>query len=821
MKKALILLTLFALLGGRLSAAEVIQTLNVRYATMPGVEANLLSLDVHAPKGAKKAPVLVFLHGGGWRRGDKASEGAQSHARFYTARGWIYVSANYRLSPAVTHPSHVEDAARALAFVHAHAAEWGGDAAQLYVSGHSAGAHLASLVALNERFLKSAGESLAMLRGVVLLDTAAYDLEAIMQGNPDAVSPYPAAFGKDPAVWRDASPLAHIAAGKGVPPFLFVLASGGEDKAERCEAMAVKLRGIGVRAEILNASVLRHHGTLNNQFGAADDPVSAKALAFLESVRSGQTQTLGTMETLTVAADVAAKAAVESDTARAGLLIRRGDKNGDRKWSRDEAPALFQRRFDELDTNKDGFLDAREVGAALRANTRNKSDAPPKTTVAAQPFPSFAFIKDYFPGTKDAAGRALVGTEMMNFASHGGRLYAGLGNRNLPAQAPVREGAQVVVKDSTDSPWRVEHQFAATAPRINAMISATFTTDDAGRSLAKPVTLLIAAPSDEDSPETGKVAWATAWTRDDADGTWTETRVYSAEQRKPACRSLATHRDAVTKTCYLFAGTSHGAIHRAVYNAAAPGKLVWQQEPELEGTGRVMAIAECNGALYAACGLRKAGVSVNGGLYRRSDGPQPAWVRVYQWPMPDRRGGSDEAFLMRGLTAVPSSDGRGEVLLGTRAWPGVIERIDPRADHRVTVELNLKDYFAKAWNLPGYTGPSLSAYNRITPWTVPGTSERVHLIGVAVAHPSEGRTPPHNGSWFLVRHADGSYNHGYINDAAHPVAAGQSLRGTRALEVSPFAGDSSRVLYFGGADIGKQTSLDTAWIYKGILKENP
>jgi hypothetical protein len=189
--------------------------------------------------------------------------------------------------------------------------------------------------------------------------------------------------------------------------------------------------------------------------------------------------------------------------------------------------------------------------------------------------------------------------------------------------------------------------------------------------------------------------------------------------------------------------------------------------------------------------------------------------------MPGRKGGADEAYLMRGLTAVPAPDGQGEVLLGTRAADGVIERIDPRDHHRVTVELDIKAHFAKHWNLPRYTGAALSAYNRITPWTVPGSGERVHLIGVAVGHPEQRNTPPHNGSWYLLRHANGTYSTGYINDPAHPVPEGQSLRGTRAIEVSPFPEDACRVIYFGGADIGKQTSLNTAWIYKGTLKEKP
>jgi hypothetical protein len=92
----------------------------------------------------------------------------------------------------------------------------------------------------------------------------------------------------------------------------------------------------------------------------------------------------GTTEALKVDADVAARAAEAGRTARAGLLIKRSDKNGDRRWSRDEAPANYQHRFDELDRNKDGFLDAREVGAAMAeaprragAKAAEKPAAPP------------------------------------------------------------------------------------------------------------------------------------------------------------------------------------------------------------------------------------------------------------------------------------------------------------------------------------------------------------------------------------------------------------------------------------------------------------
>ena len=398
--------------------------------------------------------------------------------------------------------------------------------------------------------------------------------------------------------------------------------------------------------------------------------------------------------------------------------------------------------------------------------------------------PSLApqFVKDYFPGTVDVAGQPLAGTETMNFAVHRGRLFAGLGNRNLPDDASVRVGAQVVVKDSGNAAWRVEHQFESTAPRVNALISAAFTTDSLGNPLKETMTMLVAAPSDA-SGDTDDEAlrWATAWTRDDASGDWTETRVYSAERRKPACRSFGLYRDPITRVCHLFAGTSHGSIHRAVYDPTAPGRLVWNESAELDNVGRVVAFAECNGILYAACGLRRTREGITGGLYRRKNGLRAHWECVYRWPWPARRGGADEAFLMRGLTAVPAPDGDGEVLLGSRAQAGVIERIDPRAEYAVTVELDLREHFAKVWNLPNYRRAALSAYNTMTPWTNPESGEQVHLIGVAVLHPTLADTPPHNGAWYLVRHAAGRYSTGYIDDNEHPVPSGTNLRGTRAM----------------------------------------
>jgi acetyl esterase/lipase len=93
------------------------------------------------------APVLLYIHGGGWILGDKREQGVPMMLHL-AARGWVCVSANYRLSPKATFPDHLVDVKAALAWVKQHITEYGGDPTFVAVSGGSAGGHLAALVGL-------------------------------------------------------------------------------------------------------------------------------------------------------------------------------------------------------------------------------------------------------------------------------------------------------------------------------------------------------------------------------------------------------------------------------------------------------------------------------------------------------------------------------------------------------------------------------------------------------------------------------------------------------------------------------------------------
>lgn len=253
------------------------------YKAIEGVDPNLTSLDIYAPPNAANAPVMVFIHGGGWQIGDKSNTSAvENKAPFFTSNGWMFVSINYRLSPTVQHPAHVEDVAAALAWVHTHIADYGGTPDTLYIMGHSAGAHLAALVATDERYLQAAGADLNILDGVVLLDGAGYDVarQAQSAGNR-AAEMYTNAFSTDPTIWADASPDNHVASDKGIPPFLIIYVVRRAPSRLQSERLGELLTDAGVAAKVMGAEG-KTHATLNRELGLEGDEPTQWVWGFIQ-----------------------------------------------------------------------------------------------------------------------------------------------------------------------------------------------------------------------------------------------------------------------------------------------------------------------------------------------------------------------------------------------------------------------------------------------------------------------------------------------------------------------------------------------------------
>jgi acetyl esterase/lipase len=257
---------------------------NIPYVN-PGHERQVL--DVYAPKDAKNLPVVFWIHGGGWQTGDKSS--VQKKPQFFTDRGFVFVSTNYRLLPSVDMVTIFQDIARSIHWVHDHIAEYGGDPNRLFVMGHSAGAQLAALISIDERYLKAEGLSLAIIKGCVPVDGDTYDVPAIIEvaetrwrvhGLPPAKFGHREKFGNVPSRHRDYSAVTHVAKDKGIPPFLILHVAEHPDTSAQARRLGNVLKEAGVPVTVFGARETTHN-KINADLGLPDDPSTKALLEFL------------------------------------------------------------------------------------------------------------------------------------------------------------------------------------------------------------------------------------------------------------------------------------------------------------------------------------------------------------------------------------------------------------------------------------------------------------------------------------------------------------------------------------------------------------
>jgi acetyl esterase/lipase len=254
---------------------------DIAYYEAPDADAVRHKLDLYLPRGAKDCPVLIFFHGGSWVHGDKSYFGMCNKLCSLCARhGIAAASANYRLSPAVRHPEHVKDVARAVAWAHRNIDRYGGRPDQLFVAGHSAGGHLAALVAADNRFLKAEGLSPQILRGVI-------PMSGVFQ-IPEEVRTFDKAFGTDTMARRAASPTCLVSrpaangSDRALPQFLILYADHdfplcGREPAEAfCKALQER------KAEARTVEVKnRNHATIFANAGQEDDPAGTALVQFI------------------------------------------------------------------------------------------------------------------------------------------------------------------------------------------------------------------------------------------------------------------------------------------------------------------------------------------------------------------------------------------------------------------------------------------------------------------------------------------------------------------------------------------------------------
>lgn len=217
-------------------------------------------MDIYLPLQAAGAPVIFMVHGGAWRIGDKGVRGVvENKVARWVPKGFIFISANYRLLPKTAPVEQAQDIASALATAQDKAALWGGDPAKFILMGHSAGAHLVALLAASPEMAFKVGARPWL--GTVLLDSAALDVVKIMEAKHAHF--YDRAFGNDPAYWRAASPF-HVIS-ETATPFLAVCSTLRAESCPQASRFVTKARSLNVRARVLEQD--QSHKDINQQLG--------------------------------------------------------------------------------------------------------------------------------------------------------------------------------------------------------------------------------------------------------------------------------------------------------------------------------------------------------------------------------------------------------------------------------------------------------------------------------------------------------------------------------------------------------------------------
>jgi acetyl esterase/lipase len=202
--------------------------------------------DVYMPENRSNAPVIIMVHGGDWSSGDKQdADVAEAKAGYWVAKGYIFVSLNYRLLPKKDPLIQAADVALAVASIQKSAINWNADKDKIVLMGSGAGGHLVALLSSNPSLASDQGAS--TWAGAVVLETSALNIPAIMTSSHDAV--YDTAFGSNVEFWEDSSPT-DLVASSGLPMLVVCSAESTANTCAKASAFANAADNAGVNITV-------------------------------------------------------------------------------------------------------------------------------------------------------------------------------------------------------------------------------------------------------------------------------------------------------------------------------------------------------------------------------------------------------------------------------------------------------------------------------------------------------------------------------------------------------------------------------------------
>lgn len=249
-------------------------------------------LDIYYPEGTdcKNLPVMLYVHGGGWQKGDKSQQ-VKDKIPYFVGQGFVFVSVNYRLAPEFKYPVFNEDVAQAMAWVSQNISKYGGNPKKLSLIGHSAGGTIVASVGVDASYLNNVNVPRTDLRCVVALDSGSYDLSEAAVNKSDRTlvalftgDVYKQAFGDDPETLKEASPINNIVNGSYIPSF-FIVTRGQADRVALVKQFSDKLVRAGAFSQLVLATGLSHN-EVNDAVGLSSDKLVTPPLTdFLAKCR--------------------------------------------------------------------------------------------------------------------------------------------------------------------------------------------------------------------------------------------------------------------------------------------------------------------------------------------------------------------------------------------------------------------------------------------------------------------------------------------------------------------------------------------------------
>lgn len=400
------------------------------------------------------------------------------------------------------------------------------------------------------------------------------------------------------------------------------------------------------------------------------------------------------------------------------------------------------------------------------------------------------FSAAFISGVKDRFGRTLGGTEIVGLAAHQGKLYAAASVWKDNANRAPRRGAQVLVLERVGGNWKLDMEFDPSIRSIAAIESFSRPGASSARVGVEDEAWLFVAPL-------GPRTKANTILYRKGHEPWTTVELVKHPPLQ--ARAFGFHEDQQTREAIVLVACQPGGIFRGVFDGE--GTIAWEGQPEFGGfSANPTSFARCNNALHVAIGAQ---------VYRREDGSSPSWKRVFVAP----RGGRGD---LRGLTAIPSPTGTGQVLLATQDGCGRVLRIDPTDAYRPVVETTVAALLGKEWGArPQFV---VAGRHGMLPMLHPQSANSVHLFGVEAR--VGGRARPtlngwERGGWLVIRRSAEDYELKEIIDPA--LEEMPALVSTRAMAVSPFTNLLDPIIYCGGYNADSGPAHDTGWIAQASL----